>query len=174
MTKDLLFSAAGPADVQALANLVNSAHRGETSRKGWTTDADFLEGIRSDVNQISQMINEKDATIIKCNASNGTLLGCVYLQMQGVQLYLGMLSVSPDIQARGIGKQLMNYSEQYALCKGCSRIVMTVITLRHELIAWYERRGYVKTPEVKPFPDDPNLGIPKQKLEFVVMEKILQ
>jgi hypothetical protein len=51
---------------------------------------------------------------------------------------------------------------------------MTVISVRHELIAWYERHGYAKTDETKPFPTDPTFGIPKQPLEFVVMKKGLR
>ena len=52
---------------------------------------------------------------------------------------------------------------------------MTVIANRGELIAWYERRGYVLTGERRPFPlDDPRFGLPKTRdLAFVVLEKPL-
>jgi hypothetical protein len=34
---------------------------------------------------------------------------------------------------------------------GCKLIYMTVISVRTELIAWYERHGYVNTNKTKPF-----------------------
>jgi hypothetical protein len=50
---------------------------------------------------------------------------------------------------------------------------MSVISARHELIDWYERKGYRKTGETKPFPVDDRFGIPTQPLEFVILEKYL-
>jgi ribosomal protein S18 acetylase RimI-like enzyme len=88
-------------------------------------------------------------------------------------MYLGMLSVSPFIQAKGIGRQLMNTAEDYAKNHNCSSIFMKVISIRHELIAWYERKGYKTTGETEPFPADNRFGIPVKPLEFVIMEKKL-
>jgi ribosomal protein S18 acetylase RimI-like enzyme len=103
----------------------------------------------------------------------GELVGCVYLHRHQDEMYLGMLTVSPEKQALGIGKRLLQASEEYAQQQGCTGIVMTVISVRDELISWYERRGYYKTSEKQPFPSDPRFGIPKQSLEFVVMKKKL-
>jgi ribosomal protein S18 acetylase RimI-like enzyme len=82
-----------------------------------------------------------------------------------------MLTVSPEVQAQGIGKQLLHSAESYAKKIHCSAIVMTVISVRHELIAWYERNGYYATGETKPFPNDPKFGKPTQPLEFIVLKK---
>jgi GNAT superfamily N-acetyltransferase len=84
-----------------------------------------------------------------------------------------MLSVNPQIQANGIGKQLLQAAELHALQVNCIRIMMTVISLRTELISWYQRNGYVDTGVRKPFPNDPRFGTPVQPLEFVVLEKRL-
>ena len=49
---------------------------------------------------------------------------------------------------------------------------MSVISIRTELIDWYKKRGYYDTGKTKPFPkDDPAFGIPKQPLEFIILEK---
>jgi ribosomal protein S18 acetylase RimI-like enzyme len=102
-------------------------------------------------------------------------LGMVMLKNQGDGLYLGMLTVAPDLQGGGIGKKLLYASETFAKEHGLPKIIMTVISVRTELVAWYERHGYIRTGEVKPFPmDDPKFGLPKQFLEFVVMEKVLE
>ncbi|MGZ3925246.1 MAG: GNAT family N-acetyltransferase, partial [Flavisolibacter sp.] len=84
-----------------------------------------------------------------------------------------MLSVSPEIQAQGIGKKLLKAADQHAKNNNCSVIEMTVISVRHELIAWYERNGYHKTSKKEPFPNDGRFGNPRQELEFVYLEKAM-
>ena len=173
MSPKLNFSTASGADIPELVKLVNSAYRGDVSKKGWTTEADLLDGIRTDAEALDRLLHQPASIILKCTDANNDLIGCVFLQNQAGQMYLGMLTVSPFIQAQGIGKEILKASEEYAIREGCGSVVMTVITLRHELIQWYERRGYHQTDERRPFPDDPRFGIPKQPLEFVVMEKQL-
>ncbi|GAB2563339.1 GNAT family N-acetyltransferase [Spirosoma aerophilum] len=160
------------ADIPALEQLVNGAYRGNSSRQGWTTEADLLDGIRTSEESLRAMIQNPNAQILTYKDA-GRLLACVYLELKASDLYLGMLTVSPDVQASGIGRQLLLAAEQIAQHRGCRAITMTVITVRHELIAWYERRGYTPTGKVEPFPDDPRFGIKKQPLEFMVMEKVL-
>ena len=161
-------------DIPELVRLVNSAYRGEGSKKGWTTEADLLDGIRTDEHSLKEMMEKPGAVILKCVDKNNNLSGSVYLQKQDEKLYLGMLTVSPELQAKGIGKQLLEASENQANIVGCTSIKMTVISVRGELIAWYERHGYRRTGDTEPFPVDEKFGIPKQQLEFVVMEKRLE
>ncbi len=166
-------SIASPADVPALNTLINSAYRGEHSKKGWTTEADLLDGIRTNEAILSEMINKPGAVMLVARNDEQAISGTVYLENQAGTLYLGMLTVSPELQAGGIGKKLLQGAEIYAKKENAGAIYMTVISVRHELIAWYERHGYVKTGERKPFPTDPTFGIPKQPLEFVVLKKLL-
>lgn len=174
MQQDFTISKATSADLQRLSVLVNSAYRGESSKKGWTTEADLLGGQRTDEAGLQEMINTKDAAILTYSDAQQQLLGCVYLQKKPAGLYLGMLTVSPELQGGGIGKKLLAAAEDYARETGCSAIVMTVISVRAELIAWYERHGYVRTGETQPFPTDPAFGLPKQPLEFIVLQKPIQ
>jgi ribosomal protein S18 acetylase RimI-like enzyme len=159
-------------DVKALNALVNSAYRGESSKQGWTTEADLLGGIRIDEERIAELIATPGSVILKYLDEQNKLTGCVHLEKKGDKLYLGMLTVSPVEQSRGIGKQLMSSAEEVAQKQNCFTIFMTVLTDRTELIAWYERLGYVNTEEKRPFPmNDPRFGLPKKFLEFVVLEK---
>ncbi len=164
---------AGLADIPALDTLVNSAYRGESSKKGWTTEADLLGGQRTDAATLQKMMEEPGAAILKYTDESGLIAGCVYLKEKAGQLYLGMLTVSPELQAKGIGRKLLGAAEGYAKEKGLQAITMTVISVREELIAWYERNGYYKTGATEPFPVDPKFGLPKQALHFIVMEKQL-
>jgi len=159
-------------DVAALEALVNSAYRGESSRKGWTTEADFLDGIRVDAERLTEIIQGKDSKILKALDAQNNIIACVHLEKHGSKLYLGMLTVSPTLQNKGIGKLLIAAAEREAKKLNCNTIYMTVLTERDELIAWYERHGYLNTKEIKPFPmDNPRFGLPKKKLEFVVLKK---
>jgi ribosomal protein S18 acetylase RimI-like enzyme len=167
-----LITRAAIKDVPQLVQLVNSAYRGEASKRGWTTEADLLDGIRTDTDSMQELINKPDAVILKYCSQPGELAGCVYLKKQNRQMYLGMLTVAPQLQAAGIGRQLLKAAEEHAKQQGCHSVVMSVISVRHELIAWYERHGYRKTGQVEPFPSDPRFGIPRQPLEFVVLEKV--
>ena len=161
-------------DIPALVPLINSAYRGDASKKGWTTEADLLEGeLRTDIPSLTTLLSNPESSMLKYTSESGAITGCVYLEKMQRGLYLGMLSVSPLQQAGGIGKQLLAAAEVYGKEKGCPCIFMNVISLRHELIAWYERHGYHKTNETKPMPDDNRFGTPTQPLEFIIMEKDL-
>lgn len=173
MSLDLNITQATNDDLAQIAALVNSAYRGESSKKGWTTEADLLEGQRTDANELATQLQAEGNTILKYTKEDGTIAGCVYLHKKGHAMYLGMLTVNPVLQATGIGKQLMAAAETFAAEQGCTKIEMTVISVRHELIAWYQKRGYTVTGEKRPFPVDAKFGIAKQPLEFIVMEKQL-
>jgi|SRR6185437_4035684 len=158
-------------NIPQLEILINSAYRGDSSKKGWTTEADLLDGIRTDVDSLKEMISRSGAIILQSFTEHNVLQGCVYLEKRKNKMYLGMLTVSPMLQAKGIGKQLLIEAEKYAQSQECSLIEMTVISVRTELIEWYKKHGYKDTGEKRPFPNDIKFGIPKQPLEFIVMQK---
>ena len=171
---DAKISIATTDDIPQLLQLINQAYRGEEAKKGWTHEADLIDGsLRTDAVSLQQLIQKQNAVILKY-AQNKKITGCVYLEKKGGCLYLGMLSVSPEIQAQGIGKQLLQAADAYAKEQGCRIIEMTVISVRNELIAWYERNGYKKTEKREPFPADGRFGSPRQPLEFIYLQKLLE
>ena len=174
---NLRFRPAQTEDLQRLTNLVNSAYRGESSKAGWTTEADMLGGQRTDPVTLASMITENQVILIAEVDTGPDLLACVYLKRKSSdEAYLGMLTVSPTLQANGLGRQVLNAAEEFAHRQWkCSIMSMRVIDIRPELISWYLRRGYSKTEKFEPFPyGDENFGIPKRPdLRFVVLEKTL-
>src|SRR5688572_6657668 len=140
-----MISAAELKDVSELNALVNSAYRGESSRKGWTTEADLLDGIRVDEERLRELIQKPGSVILKYTDAAEKIIGCVHLEKKGDTMYLGMLTVSPMLQSKGVGKELMKTSEVHARQQNCALIYMSVITDRIELIAWYEKYGYKNT-----------------------------
>lgn len=160
-------------DIPQLLQLINSAYRGEEAKKGWTHEADLIDGtMRTDEHSLKQLIQKPNAVILKYQIDQ-KIVACVYLEKKDNKLYLGMLSVSPAIQAQGIGKKLLKAADDYAKQHGCNAVEMTVISIRKELIAWYERNGYQQTSKREPFPDDGKFGNPRQQLEFIYLEKQL-
>lgn len=158
-------------DVPGLVALINSAYRGESSKKGWTTEANLIGGQRIDEEELTEQISDPDAIILKHTNDDGRITGCVYLRKRGDKLYLGMLTVSPLLQTAGIGRKLLEAAEDYARSVNFHTIFMTVITTRTELLDWYERRGYSKTGEIIPLQITERNGILKQPLEMYKLEK---
>jgi ribosomal protein S18 acetylase RimI-like enzyme len=160
-------------DVPELVVLINSAYRGESSKKGWTTEASLIGGQRIDNEGLTEQMSDPDAVILKHINDDGLITGCVYLQKRGEKLYLGMLTVSPTLQANGLGRRLLEAAEDYARNIHYHTITMTVITTRTELLDWYERRGYVKTGEVIPLNITERNGILNQPVEMFKLEKTI-
>jgi len=160
-------------DVADLTALVNRAYRGKESMQGWATEAHILDGQRVDEDMITEYFDDANVTILKYTNEAGQIEACVYLEKKDHKLYLGMLSVLPHLQAKGIGRALLDASEQLARELSCDSMTMTVISSRKQLMEWYERRGYSLTGEVQPFHADTRFGVPKVPIELVVMEKEL-
>ncbi len=172
---DVRFRPAEVADVDRLLTLVHSAYRGDSARLGWTHEADLLDGQRTDVEALFAILADPAETIIIAERG-GILIGCVRVTDLGDGLSsLGMLAVDPVRQGGGLGRQLIAAAEAHALGRSQRRMEMTVIAQRSELIEWYERRGYGRTGEVRPFPStDPRFGVPRRDdLIFVVLERDL-
>jgi len=197
----LAFRWATAADVPAIVALVESAYRGEASRAGWTTEADLLDGQRIDAHGVNALIDSTEAGVLLAE-SDGELVACCELRRADVAdprradrsgaaaandrsgqanaapaaCYFGMFSVRPTAQGGGLGRRVIAHAERLAREDWrCERMRMTVIDVRAELIAWYERRGYRRTGVFEPFPyGDERFGIPRRPdLRFEVLEKSL-
>ena len=169
------FRPAAPDDVPALHRLVESAYRGDSAKAGWTHEADLLGGQRTDEAELLDILADASRVILLAEVE-GVLIGCVQVADQGDGLaYLGLLTVDPTRQAGGLGRLLIEAAEAEARSRfAATRMEMTVIRQRSELIAWYERRGYALTGETRPFPlDETTFGLSDRDLTFVVMEKAL-
>jgi ribosomal protein S18 acetylase RimI-like enzyme len=171
----LSFRRATHADIPALVALVTSAYRGDVSRQGWTTEADMLEGQRIDPDVLARDIERGRSRIVVAERA-GVLLACAHVAEEEGAGYFGMFSVRPDLQGGGVGKAVLAEAERIAGEEWRLPVMrMTVIDLRDELIAFYERRGYARTGIKKPFPyGDERYGIPRRDdLRFEVLEKPL-
>lgn len=175
----LRFRDATLADVDAVVMLTQSAYRGDASRTGWTTEADLLDGQRTDAREVADLITDPAVRLLLAESDRGLQASCVVeclATQHAGDGYFGMFSVRPEAQGHGIGRMMLAEAERIAReAWHAPAMRMTVIDVRAELIAWYERRGYRRTGEYRPFPyGDARFGIPKRDdLRFEWLVKVL-
>lgn len=176
-TSQLTFRTATEADIPALVELIESAYRGDASRAGWTTEADLLEGQRTDPEGVAEVVRHSSGRLLVAErAGEDGLVACCQLEHRGAHAYFGMFAVRPSLQGAGLGKVILAEAERTARAEwGAAEMQMTVIRQRADLIAWYERRGYRRTGQFTPFPyGDERFGIPQRPdLEFELLVKPL-
>ncbi|MBW0143859.1 GNAT family N-acetyltransferase [Sphingomicrobium clamense] len=161
--------------IPVLHRLIESAYRGDSARGGWTHEADLLGGQRTDPNELAILLDDPTQTVL-IGRIDGDIAACIALTDKGDGLfYFGMLTIDPERQGQRLGSLMLEAAERHVVSLGAVRMEAQVIKQREELIAWYERRGYARTGETRPFPyGDPRFGDPKRDdLEFIVLEKPL-
>ncbi|WP_432093118.1 GNAT family N-acetyltransferase [Streptomyces sp. bgisy100] len=169
------FRDAAEADIPALVGLIESAYRGDASRVGWTTEADLLQGQRTDPDGVAAVVTSPDSRMLVVER-DGVLVGCCQLEHRGEHAYFGMFAIRPELQGSGLGRVVLAEAERAAHESWAVREMhMTVISARDDLIAWYERRGYRRTGRMTPFPyGDERFGIPQRDdLQFELLVKDL-
>lgn len=179
MPSEVSVGLASIEDAEALAKLVNSAYRGESARAGWTYESDYIGGQRTDQELLERDIKDPNVQFL-CIRQGKEIIACVRLQIDGspseVSVQLGMLSVKPTLQSRGLGKILVFQSEKWARSQGIERMTLSVLHVRDTLMQWYERLGYLRTKKTSPFPyGDLRTGNPYQPgYHFIIFEKNLK
>lgn len=171
---DVTFRIAAEADVDQLVGLVESAYRGEVSKGGWTTEADLLDGQRTDPESLTAVVRDRSGQVLIVER-DGALVACCQLERRGEYAFFGMFAVRPDLQGAGLGNVIIMEAERIARVEwGAREMRMKVISVREELIAYYERRGYARAGML-PFPyGDERFGVPRRDdLRFVLLVKPL-
>ncbi|GAA2962636.1 GNAT family N-acetyltransferase [Actinokineospora diospyrosa] len=171
----LSFRRATLDDVDALVPLVESAYRGDASRQGWTTEADLLDGQRTDPDGVAEVITA-DKSVVVIAEQDGALVACCHVAQENGAGYFGMFAVDPGRQAGGVGRLTLAEAERVVAEEwGLPEMRMKVLTARADLVAWYVRRGYTQTGELIPFPyGDDRFGLPRRDdLAFELLVKKL-
>ncbi len=175
----LHFHKAELVDAQEVAALINSAYRGESSRAGWTTEADLLDGLRTTTPEIASIIKREDAFVL-IGVLNDQIVATICCELQIISgkstAHFGMIAVKPTLQNRGYGVEIIQAAEAMTLRQWrVAGFHMAVISMRNELIAFYERLGFLRTGEFKDFPSQPELWQPKvEGLNLEYLAKVIK
>ena len=159
----LTYRLACKADITKIVALVESAYRGNSSRLGWTTEADFIDGQRTDQQEVTELLHKADSVFLLCE-DKGQLLASVQLNKLADKAYLGMFAVDPVKQGKGVGLAVLKQAERFVQDGwNSAALCMSVISIRKELINWYFRHGYQKTGKTSLFPyGEPRFGVPNR------------
>ncbi len=118
-------------DSPAIAALVNRAYQVESF---------FVDGERTNAAEIAEM--SRTGAFLVLEQARGELAAAVFVDSHGDSAYIGMLSVSPDMQGRGLGKRLVRIAEALGEAMGCSSVGLKIVNLREDLGRWYRSLGY--------------------------------
>jgi predicted N-acetyltransferase YhbS len=147
-----------PQDAEAIARLINEA---------FVVERVAFDGDRTNPNEIRALMNGGEFLLVE---DTGGLAGCVYVEVRGQRSYLGLLSVSPVQQGRGLGRVLVNSAEDFSRSAGCRATDLRIISPRAEaLLPFYRRLGYSEAGTA-PFPPHVPVKVP---CHYVLMSKPL-
>lgn len=162
-------------DVAQLVELINLAYRAQSDRS-WTTEKAFVDGTRITKEQLSRDLNQSNFELLVGENEQGFLVGCIGLTFDNRAVEIGTFAIDPTIQNLGYGREILNYVEAYVAqsCLEVRDLIMYVLDVRSELIAYYQRRGYQITGHTEPYPVNANVGQPLVPIQLIEMKKAIQ
>ena len=158
MSDELQIRLADARDVAAIVRVINVAFR--------AAETFFIEGDRITAEILQPMLDKGNFLVAEDAAG---LVGCVYVELQDDRAYFGLLAVDPARQHRGLGRRLVDASENHARAAGCRVMDLRIVDLRQELPPFYRRLGYLETGTA-PFPAEIKSKLP---CHFILMSKTL-
>lgn len=145
-------------DAEGVARVINAAFVVE--RMAFDGDRTSPENARALMNSGTFLLAEDSAGLV----------GCVYVERRGDRSYLGLLSVAPALQGKGLGRQLVAAAEEYSRRAGCRTMDLRIVSPRAEaLLPFYRRLGYAETGTA-PLASDVLSKIP---CHYIIMAKPL-
>lgn len=160
---------ATPTDIPNLVALMDRCYR---SNEGWTNEANLISGIRTTADEMQKTLENANIYlfVFENPDQKGEILGCISVDFSPIDdkptAYIGTFAVVPELQGKGIGNVMLSavetFAQRHAKAKHLTHLSMSIVSHRPELLAYYQRRGYVLTGETIPFPTDGNNGEPKR------------
>lgn len=161
------------AESRLITQLVNAAYSPKPgAASGWTHEAGWVAGNRTSQRQIEETIMDENAVIL-LGLKQSAVLACVRLEFSGEVCHIGMLAVDPTQQSKGIGKQMLQQAERFAVEQfGASKLHLQILAGRRELLPFYLGMGYQLTGILEEFPHSVSAGKPKvADLKVELLEK---
>jgi ribosomal protein S18 acetylase RimI-like enzyme len=180
----LSYRYAALGDARAVAALIERAYRAPETEGRWDSEAHLLRGPRTSPREIETLIGDPESRFVLL-LRNQTTKGCALVQRRGLTgcsapgsehagAYFGMFAIDTDHRGEGLGDKLLAECERRAKALWeATAMVMTVINVREQLLAWYGRRGYQPTGVRLPFPFTETSGETTRDFHLVELRKEL-
>jgi GNAT superfamily N-acetyltransferase len=130
---DYTLQRAALSDVASIVALVNRA---------FAIESFFKTGDRIDEAQIREMLLQGQFLLL---TEGQALVACVFVQLKGERVYIGVLAVDPAKQKLGIGARMMREAEDFGRRSGCKFADIRVVSVRPELPLIYGKLGYTES-----------------------------
>jgi len=154
---EFVLEVAKAEQIDNICDLVNLAYRGEN---GWTKETSLVGGDRTNANELQGYLSNPNAHLLVA-VLDAEIVSCVCIEKDGEKAYIGLFAVHPKLQGDGVGKEILHQAESYASAKlNAKKYIMAVVSQRTELIAYYERRGYIRTGDIQEYPTYLDVGVP--------------
>jgi len=118
------------SDIPEIVRITNLAY---------AVEAFCIRGERTRPEEVAGLL---EAGMFLVEPGGSGLKGSVFLRREGSRWYLGLLSVAPDCQGRGLGRRLVGAAEEACRAEGGKFLDLTVVSERKELFAFYEGLGF--------------------------------
>ena len=141
------------------------------SERSWTTEKAFVDGTRITNKQLSEDLSRSNFKLFVGENEQGLLVACIGLSFNHNSVEIGTFAIDSSVQNLGYGKQMLNYVAQS--CSEVRDLIMYVLDVRSELIAYYQRRGYQITGHTAPYPVNANVGQPLVPIQLIEMKKAI-
>jgi len=159
---------ASKADIQQLTMLINTAYR---TPGGWTTEAGMILGDRIQEQQLYELLNSAHFQLFVLEIEN-KLFGCIGVSLGQQVAEIGSFAVAPAEQNSGYGKQLLDFAESHIFEIFKKNVIqISVLNVRTELLAYYQRRGYQLTEKIEAYPLGQKVGEPLIPVHLLILEK---
>lgn len=135
----------------------------------------FVDGTRITNEQLNGDLSRSNFKLFVGENEQGLLVACIGLSFDHNSVEIGTFAIDPTIQNLGYGREMLNYVEAY-VAQSCSEVrdlIMYVLDVRSELIAYYQRRGYQITGHTEPYPVNANVGQPLVPIQLIEMKKTI-
>jgi N-acetylglutamate synthase-like GNAT family acetyltransferase len=175
LTADIHIRHADHTDIDALVALVESAYRGDSSRQGWTSEADLIGGQRTSPHEMTTLLDGGEILVAETGRE---IVGCCHLSRIDEQtVHFGTFAVNPLAQGGGLGRRLFAAAEEEAaLHFQATEIVIEVVAQQVALKEWYDRLGFSLTGRSLPFPaaaDGAGPTLLRDDIHFLEMKKTI-
>eukprot|EP00753_Platysulcus_tardus_P009730 PLAT227.17.p1 GENE.PLAT227.17~~PLAT227.17.p1 ORF type:complete len:168 (+),score=65.36 PLAT227.17:233-736(+) len=151
-------------DAGALLTIINAAYESEA----W-----FKNSSRIDEAGVADLLASTDSQLYVGEEAGEPVACVLYSNIDEDVAYMGLLSVSPAKQRRGIGRKLIAFIEGKAVEAGRKRLRIQYVNIRKELPVYYEPLGFAAVGEHE-WADTSGIKPEyRDKVGFVDAEKVL-